>query len=1041
VNSLSVFLQKNLTPESWDQLRKRHPGLISELESSSETSGTDLIADSNGSAVIPDLSPDEVVTAIAVVQDLYRERSLRNLQTMAVAAQLLDCAEKTVLERSQWAEIQFHRGEVTWYRAFEHPDRTEAMIESAIESYHRALTVYTIDDYPYEWAHMLESLSLMYIDRISGNRAQNLATAIHHMNESTRVYTEETYPEQWANMMINLGSVYAQLPRDDTAENIEKGIQCLIRALRVHTRESNPVTWATIQVNLGTAHQHRLRGEPADNIEETIRLYSNALMVFNRETYPERYALLNSNLGNAFVRRVKGAASDNLLEAVHRLETALAVKSDRIPPFHTAMIQHNLANAFIKLNGIGKNTQAETPDWIEQAIVLCDKAMKICRDNYPVEEAMIHASRGNAFQVRQSGNREDNLQQACAAFRSALQVFTPDSMPVENIRKNTDLARVALDLEDPETASEALSQAMSAFDVMYRQTVTRDGQKRAIEEGSPACFLAAYCAAVNGQLPLAVDCLERGRTRALANQLALDRTVFRALAPDRKKAYEQLTTFISGFEYKLQKDGVSRDQYVEWTAELKSHRQQLNHLIESIREEIPGFQRNAVPFTSIQNLIPDNHTALVTFCITDLGTTVMILLHGSLAKNGDSSESTQCFTYPAFSSVDLAVLNRRWLKSCTTLKQSKRHADDIAVFESEVIDMMQTLYDSLFKDTDALLAQQNIRHLIFAPHKTLHVLPLHLMRSRSCNTTPVMDSYLFEKYDVSYVPSLSVLYHLSRPDASPGSEAGTGKGDAQGTDTDMASMRFLGVANPTGDLQFAGMETENAAAFFATSRILAGGDAVPETVLAAASEADYLHFSCHGAFDQDDPDRTGLILARTDSRQKKPGTPVTDPHSSGWIDGMDQSSDRHVFSTDRAVFFHSDSEDMPYPCGTLLSLLDICHQMDLNHAHLVVLSACESGLIITGCVTDEVVGLPAGFLQAGADAVLSSLWLVDDARARDLITTFYRYHRKDGLSPAAALRAAQKHMQMQDTGLYYWGGFVVTGGRGCAARPEQENRR
>ena len=46
-------------------------------------------------------------------------------------------------------------------------------------------------------------------------------------------------------------------------------------------------------------------------------------------------------------------------------------------------------------------------------------------------------------------------------------------------------------------------------------------------------------------------------------------------------------------------------------------------------------------------------------------------------------------------------------------------------------------------------------------------------------------------------------------------------------------------------------------------------------------------------------------------------------------------------------------------------------------------------------------------MQAGASAVVSSLWTVADLSTAVLMERFYHSHLKDGLEPAAALRQAQ----------------------------------
>jgi tetratricopeptide (TPR) repeat protein len=97
-------------------------------------------------------------------------------------------------------------------------------------------------------------------------------------------------------------------------------------------------------------------------------------------------------------------------------------------------------------------------------------------------------------------------------------------------------------------------------------------------------------------------------------------------------------------------------------------------------------------------------------------------------------------------------------------------------------------------------------------------------------------------------------------------------------------------------------------------------------------------------------------------------------------------------------------------------------------AELVVLSACQSGLgkQIKG---EGLVGLTRGFMYAGAPRVVASLWQVNDLATAELMKGFYRGMLKDGLRPAAALRAAQIEMfnQKQWSSPYFWAAFVIQG--------------
>ncbi|MGH8176848.1 MAG: CHAT domain-containing protein [Steroidobacter sp.] len=93
---------------------------------------------------------------------------------------------------------------------------------------------------------------------------------------------------------------------------------------------------------------------------------------------------------------------------------------------------------------------------------------------------------------------------------------------------------------------------------------------------------------------------------------------------------------------------------------------------------------------------------------------------------------------------------------------------------------------------------------------------------------------------------------------------------------------------------------------------------------------------------------------------------------------------------------------------------------------LVVLSGCETGAgrRLSG---DGLASLSTAFVSAGARSVISSLWRVPDEATSVLMGAFYTALRKDGLSPAQALRSAEAEVRSHKkwSHPYFWGGFTV----------------
>lgn len=99
--------------------------------------------------------------------------------------------------------------------------------------------------------------------------------------------------------------------------------------------------------------------------------------------------------------------------------------------------------------------------------------------------------------------------------------------------------------------------------------------------------------------------------------------------------------------------------------------------------------------------------------------------------------------------------------------------------------------------------------------------------------------------------------------------------------------------------------------------------------------------------------------------------------------------------------------------------------MSLEGTELIVLSACETGLgdVKAG---EGVYGLQRAFLVAGADALIMSLWKVDDTATQQLMKNFYsnwvRLRNKQ-----KAFKEAQIQLMTKYKDPFFWGAFVMMG--------------
>jgi len=278
------------------------------------------------------------------------------------------------------------------------------------------------------------------------------------------------------------------------------------------------------------------------------------------------------------------------------------------------------------------------------------------------------------------------------------------------------------------------------------------------------------------------------------------------------------------------------------------------------------------------------------------------------------------------------------------------------------------------------------RRLIVVPDGALQYVPFAALPVPSKGGATV---FLVEEHEIGFLPSATVLKEIRRVEAGrpqrPISIAVVADPAYSGTRTEPRRiLKELSRGPGLNDLPWTRQEAEDIKAVAqGRETLFIGPDATRELVTSGRLEPfRALHFATHGILDSEHPEQSGLVLSQMDAK----GNP---------IDGF-------------------------------LSLQDL-YELRLQ-ADLVVLSGCDTGLgrELRG---EGLIGLTHGFLHAGASQVVASLWQVRDRASAELMQRFYSSMLRDGLRPAAALRAAQIGMLGQRTRRdpYFWAAFVAQG--------------
>jgi CHAT domain-containing protein len=893
-------------------------------------------------------------------------------------------------------------------------------IERAIAFYEAALEVYTRDAFPQQWATTQNNLAIAYSDRIKEEWGENIERAIAFYEAALEVYTRDAFPQYWAQTQHNLANAYKDRIKGERGENIERAIAFYDAALEVRTRDAFPQDWAGTQNNLAAAYYSRIKGERGENIERAIAFYEAALQVYTRDAFPQDWAGTKNNLAAAYNSRIKGERGENIEMAIQLFKAALEVRTRDAFPQDWAGTKNNLAAAY------SDRIKGERGENIERAIAFYEAALQVrTRAAFPQDWAQTQYNLANAYSERIKGERGENIEKALQLFKAALQVRTPTALPIDCLETGRNLGILGFAESLWETAIFGYEKAIEAVE-QSREWITSDNRKREIIEENLDVYEKMMQSCINHQqYDKALQTIERSKSRYLV-ELFTNSEIYPKTATDtEKQQLQNLRRQIAASQQFLETEtpsppplsppltkggpgGVPEDSPLQRTTQtrslspesfqqqkdkLETTLQQLTQLLEQIKQREPEFtltqKVEPIDITKYQQTL-DTETAIIEWYI------------GNNSNSDDSwggstfiitRDSIKPLTYTTTEIAELETWKNNYLDEYRNQKTNK-------TWQNTLSQKLQKLSEILRLNEIIAHIPPNCKQLILVPHRYLHLFPLHALQFTSETRFPEKTNfrgYLLDSFPagVKYAPSLQLLQlvknRITTRNFPPPNQ-----------------QQLFALQNPTEDLFNADMEVETIKSRFNPHQILLKKQAT-KTALNEnrenLSNASYLHFSCHGVFNFDNPLLSSLVLADSLEPQTSPPPPESN-----------QPDEKQ-----RYVTLRSGRKAIPEKC---LTLREIFAELQLPQCSLVTLSACETGLTTSAAMTDEYIGLPSGFLYAGSMNVVSSLWAVDDFATAILMIKFYQ-ELPDADSVALALNAAQNWMRgvsMED--LRVWVGLL-----------------
>ena len=809
-------------------------------------------------------------------------------------------------------------------------------LEIAIAGYEVALTVFTSQECPKDWAGTQNNLGIAYSDRIRGERADNLEMAISTYQASLSVYTREAFLFEWAMTQNNLAIAYLYRIRGEKAENLEIAISACQAALSVRTHEAFPFEWAMTQNNLGEAYRNRIRGEKAENLEMAIAAYQAALSVCTREAFPFEWAMTQNNLGEVYRNRIRDEKAENLEMAIAAYQASLSVYTREAFPEDWARNQNNLAIAYLY------RIRGEKAENLEMAIAASEAAFSVyTREAFPEDWAKSQNNLGETYRNRIRGERADNLEMAISAYQESLSVYTREAFPEDWARSQNNLAgayRKRIRGEKAENLEMSIAAFQASLSVRTREAFPINHAETLFNLG------VTYWD--NSQLPEAYNTLNT----AIETVESMRREIIIGGEADRQKLaeeYNRIYQAMVGVCLEMENKTAALE-YVE-----RSKTRNLVELFHKDRTLPKDLQLQPISFGEIRSILAENE-AIVEWYITSNGFKSFIITRDSTQPNIWES-----------SYADLQVLE----------EFQQKYIDDYINqpenWRNQLETRLEKLAEILHIDEIISILPENCQRLILVPFRYLHLLPLHALTSRRLRQNIEETGCLLDLFPggVRYTPSCQLLQLSQRVNP---------------TGEESSPTRLFAIQNPTADLDFTDIEVEAIAKFFHPAEVLIREKASKtglQQQLAVLQNADIAHFSCHGFFNFNNPRKSALILA---------GAKIA-------TDNVDSENKSYIRSPQDKLW---DIEK----CLTLEEIFDL----PLSKCSLVALSACETGLTDIRDSTDEYIGLPSGFLYAGATNIISTLWAVNDVSTAILMIKFYELFLSETRPPVAiALRESQ----------------------------------
>jgi CHAT domain-containing protein len=773
------------------------------------------------------------------------------------------------------------------------------------------------------------------------------------------------HPDKRAQTLNNAGNAYCNLAElgNDPSANLKAALANYSESISIKREFKLWPSLANTLNNAGNAYRNlaELGNDPSANLKAALAAYNESIAIYRKYQLWRDLAGTLMGAGNAYcnLAELGNNPSANLQAALANYNESIAIYREYKLWRDLAKTLNNAGNVYLTLSELGEDPAAN----LKAALANYNESIAIYREYQlwrDLAGTLLGAAHTYVELAKQGEEIELNHDQAIAHYREALNSFPPTILPVECLKVARSLGNLGFRLGQWDIALEGYSSAIIALQ-QTRLWAKDEKMRQQILENAIGIYSNAVQACINsGQIERAITLAESSRSRQLVELMATN---------------------------DLYKDGQIDPQVQAWLDATRPELEKLWQEYNDLQSEIVN--RQATPdqpdtkLASIKTAIDLKHTADEVNTLRAQQNTVWQkirdldpVLAGVLEVRPPAfSELQQLVTSPT-----TALISFYTVSNCTyafVLRQDASGTVQVKVhhcpnqglqelhtwlLEKWLLPYQKALaiyqLSTWIATMPALLAEMSDRlqlDILIAEHlqdiQELVIIPhvlLHIL--------PFAAMPLGSDGNLTYSP-MATLGERFKIRYAPSTQVLQYCQERGAIDQVIRST----VEDATSDLQFSRLECEAIAQLFSIPPELrlqtTQATVANYRKLSVDGRSNLIHSSHHASSDLANPLNSGLILA-----------------------------------------------DGKITVGQLLTPL--WRMEDLDE---IFFSCCETNLGMPS-LTDDLLTIGTGFLCAGARAVISTLWAVEEL-ATALFCIHYYQQRQAGLDRPTAIHEAQKYLR------------------------------